>query len=61
MYVYNGVQRYDLWLLSIKIIITIQLTLFTCKKMPLYKSHYMADVVVFRAKRPFYIVWRPDL
>jgi len=39
---------------------TIQLTLFTCKKTPLYKSHYMVDVAAFRAKM-HYILWQPNL
>jgi len=39
----------------------IQLTLFICKKTSLYKSRYMTDVAVFRAKTPFYILWQPDL
>jgi len=40
---------------------TIQLTLFTCKKTLLYKSRYMAHVAAFCAKTSFYIFWWPDL
>jgi len=47
--------------LAIKIITTIQLTLFTSKKMSLYTRHNMAHAVAFRTKTPFYILWRPDL
>jgi len=55
------VQRYHLLLLAIKVITTIQLILITSKKMSLYTRHNMAHVVVFWAKMPFYILWRPNL
>jgi len=35
---------------------TIQLTLFTCKKMSLYKSHCVADAAAFCEKTIFYIL-----
>jgi len=40
---------------------SIQLTLFTCKKTTLYKRHYMVHTVAFNVKTPFYILRRPDL
>ena len=48
-------------MLAIKIITTFQLTLITSNKMPLYTRHNIAHAAAFRAKTPFYILWRSDL